>query len=209
MKSILTHFWMIQICGYLLDLPSPYNFTYFLALPCFPSLILITISHWPIAIILIFKFFFLSLLGKSDFLFNVDLFIKNHQKQGEWISSERLNPYRLKATEKTEMKNRGRHWRLALSLFLIGFQSVPIWPDELSKRKKKTSRHTANKNFRNQKHIRSGVFSIYSRTQDRANLLQQQTLTISHSTSERRLWLKLNNNKVCKDLLSRCRVNCK
>ena len=82
-----------------------------------------------------------------------------------------------------------------LSSFLIGFQSVPIWPDELSKRKK-TSRHTANKNISNQKHIRSGVCFIYGSTQDGANLLQQQTLMISQSTSERRSWFRNpSNNK--------------
>ena len=72
MKSIPTYFWMIQTCCYLLDLPSPYNFTYFLALPCYPHsfwVLFLSISDWPMAIILIFRGIFLfSLQGKLGLL---------------------------------------------------------------------------------------------------------------------------------------------
>ena len=93
------------------------------------------------------------------------------------------------------MKNRGRHRRSAPQ-FVSTWVSVGTHLTGRTFKKKKTSRQTANKNSRNQKHIRSGVCFIYGSTQNGANLLQQQTLTISHSTSERRSWFcNPSNNK--------------
>jgi hypothetical protein len=72
----------------------------------------------------------------------------------------------------------------------LGFSRYPSDRTNFQKEKKKTSRKTANKNSRNQRHIRSGVCFIYGSTKDRENLLQQHTMTISHSTSERRSWFR-------------------